>query len=79
MPFERELAEAYTAEGELAKISAAAAAPAAAVMNARGENVQIHPRGPGLLDLLLAGRAVLLLDSPSGVLQGPLQLVSFIY
>jgi len=44
VPFESQPAEAYSAKRELAKIASAAAASLAAVVNARGEDVEIHPR-----------------------------------
>ena len=76
--FKREPAEAQTAERELAQITAAAAAPSAPVMNSRGEYVEVQSRRSCALDRLLVGFALLLFNTPLGVLESPLELVRFI-
>jgi hypothetical protein len=68
MTFEREVAEADSAQREFAQVAATATAPAAAVMHARLEDVQVHAFRLRALDLLFAARPVLLFNSEAGVL-----------
>src|SRR5690242_2596399 len=52
--FERQPAETDAAQRKLAQVAATATATAAAVMDARRKDVQVHPRGLGALNFLLA-------------------------
>lgn len=78
MPFKREFTETNAAQGEFAQIAATTTTALAAIMHARGEDIEVHPFGFRLLDYLRVHLSILLFDTLSGDFQSSLQLVSFI-
>jgi hypothetical protein len=67
--------KANSAKRELAKVPTAPAAALASVVNSRGEQVEIQPRGLRPLHCFLVRLALLLLDSTLRIVERSLELV----